>query len=98
MIRPIGHRTGLLILVLIISVIPYFINLGASSLWDTSEAFYAETPREMIESGNFTDPTFNYEPCLNKPPLSYWIVALSYRLFGVSEKSERIPIAIGAMI
>jgi len=98
MIRPIGHRTGLLILVLIISVIPYFINLGASSLWDTSEAFYAETPREMIESGNFTDPTFNYEPRLNKPPLSYWIVAVSYRLFGVSEKSERIPIAIGAMI
>jgi len=33
--------------------LPYFTNLGASSLWDSNEAFYAETPREMIESGKY---------------------------------------------
>jgi 4-amino-4-deoxy-L-arabinose transferase-like glycosyltransferase len=98
MIRRLNYRTRLLILALGLSAAPYFVNLGTSSLWDTNEAFYAETPREMIESGNFTDPTFNYLPRLNKPPLSYWIVAGSYRLFGISEGAERVPIALGAVI
>jgi 4-amino-4-deoxy-L-arabinose transferase-like glycosyltransferase len=98
MIRRLNYRTRLLILALGLSAAPYFVNLGISSLWDTNEAFYAETPREMIESGNFSDPTFNYLPRLNKPPLSYWIVAGSYRLFGISEGAERVPIALGAVI
>ena len=35
---------------------------------------------------------------MNKPVLSYWNVAASYRLFGVSEWSERLPIAIGGVV
>src|SRR6185436_10995091 len=41
---------------------------------------------------------FNYEPRVNKPVLSYWIVAAFYRLFGVSVGVERLAIALGAMI
>lgn len=75
----------------------YFVGLGSSSLWDSNEAFYAETPREMIESGDYINPSFNYQPRFNKPPLSYWIVAGFYRLFGVSETVERVPIALAAL-
>ena len=60
-------------------VAPYFLRLGASSLWDANEAFYAEAPREMIASGDFVNPTFNFRPRLNKPPLSYWIVVPFYK-------------------
>jgi 4-amino-4-deoxy-L-arabinose transferase-like glycosyltransferase len=87
-----------LIVILALAIAPYFIRLGGSSLWDANEAFYAETPREMIESGDYLNPTFNYRPRLNKPPLSYWIVVPFYKLFGVSEASERMAIALGAMI
>ena len=87
-----------LIVVLALVAAPYFVGLGASSLWDSNEAFYAETPREMIESHDYVNPTFNYRPRLNKPPLSYWIVAAFYKLFGVSEATERVPIVLGAMI
>jgi 4-amino-4-deoxy-L-arabinose transferase-like glycosyltransferase len=80
------------------AILPYFVGLGASSIWDANEAFYAETPREMIERGDYISPTFNYEPRLNKPVLSYWIVAAFYKLFGVSEGVERLPIAIGAIV
>ena len=86
-----------LIIILALAVAPYFIGLGSSSLWDSNEAFYAETPREMIESANYIDPSFNYQPRFNKPPLSYWVVAFFYKAFGVSELSERIPIALGAI-
>jgi 4-amino-4-deoxy-L-arabinose transferase-like glycosyltransferase len=83
---------------LALAIVPYFVGLGSSSLWDSNEAFYAETPREMIEADNYVSPTFNYQPRFNKPPLSYWVVATFYRSFGVSEAVERLPIAIGALI
>jgi 4-amino-4-deoxy-L-arabinose transferase-like glycosyltransferase len=89
---------GRLVLVLACAVAIYFVHLGAESIWDANEAFYVETPREMIESHDFINPTFNYLPRFNKPVLSYWIVALFYRVFGVSVTSQRIPMALGALV
>ena len=86
-----------LVVILALAIAPYFIGLGSSSLWDSNEAFYAETPREMIEAADYVNPSFNYQPRFNKPPLSYWVVVLFYKAFGVSELSERIPIALGAI-
>jgi 4-amino-4-deoxy-L-arabinose transferase-like glycosyltransferase len=76
----------------------YFVSLGNSAIWDANEAFYVETPREMLEAHDFLNPTFNYLPRFNKPALSYWIVALGYRVFGVSVTVQRFAIALGAMI
>jgi 4-amino-4-deoxy-L-arabinose transferase-like glycosyltransferase len=91
-------RRILLVALLVAAVLPYFVNLDATSIIDANEAFYAETPREMIESGDFISPAFNYEPRLNKPPLSYWVVAAFYRVFGVSLGAARLPIALGAVV
>ncbi len=76
----------------------YFISLGSASIWDANEAFYVETPREMIEAHDYINPSFNYLPRFNKPVLSYWIVAGFYKLFGVSVAVQRFPIAIGALV
>ena len=88
----------LLLLLLAAAVIPFFVSLGAASIWDANEAYYVETPREMIESGDYINPVFNYEPRFNKPVLSYWIVAGMYHLFGVSVTVERLAIAAMAML
>jgi 4-amino-4-deoxy-L-arabinose transferase-like glycosyltransferase len=80
------------------AIVPYFIDLGGSAIWDANEAFYVETPREMIERGDYVTPMFNYEPRLNKPVLSYWIVAGFYHLFGISVGVQRLPIALAAMV
>jgi 4-amino-4-deoxy-L-arabinose transferase-like glycosyltransferase len=85
-------------LLLLLAICPYFVNLGSSSIWDANEAFYVETPREMMESGDYVYPMFNYEPRVNKPVLSYWIVAAFYKLFGVSVTVQRVPIAIGGLL
>ncbi|MFY9609609.1 MAG: glycosyltransferase family 39 protein [Blastocatellia bacterium] len=91
-------RRFVLIVILTLAVAPYFVRLGASSLWDSNEAFYAETPREMIESQDYINPSFNYQPRFNKPPLSYWVVAAFYKIFGVSEAVERLAIALAASV
>jgi len=89
------HR--LLTLLLFVAGVAYVINLGAASIWDANEAYYVETPREMIESGDYINPTFNYEPRINKPVLSYWIVAPLYHAFGVSVAVQRMAIAAAAL-
>ena len=71
--------------------------VDGSSIWDANEAFYVETPREMLEANDFVNPTFNYLPRFNKPVLSYWIVAAFYQLFGVSVAVQRYAIALGAL-
>ncbi len=83
---------------LAVAVLGYFVDLGGSSIWDANEAFYVQTPREMLESGDYVNPSFNYEPRFNKPVLSYWIVAALYHVFGVSVTVERAAIAVGALI
>ena len=80
---PARFRQNLLRFLLVAAVIPYFVNLGVSSIWDANEAFYAQTPREMLEAGDWVTPSFNFQLRMNKPVLSYWEVAASYKLFGV---------------
>ena len=93
------QRSKLFLLLLLAAALSlFFVDLGGSAIWDANEAFYVETPREMIERGDYIFPTFNYEPRVNKPVLSYWIVAGFYKLFGVSVAVQRIPIAIGGVL
>ena len=83
---------------LLVAALPvFFLALGANSIWDANEAFYVETPRQMVERGDYITPSFNDAERLNKPVLSYWIVAGLYQVFGVSVGVERLAIALGAM-
>jgi 4-amino-4-deoxy-L-arabinose transferase-like glycosyltransferase len=72
--------------------------LGSFGILDPSDGLYAEGAREMLESGNFLTPAFNYTPFLEKPILVYWLIALCFKLFGVSEFSARLPAAIAAIV
>ncbi|MEJ2079541.1 MAG: glycosyltransferase family 39 protein [Acidobacteriota bacterium] len=81
------------LLLLALFILPFFVRPVASTVWDANEAFYVETPREMVASGNWILPTFDGEPRLNKPPLSYWIIAPFYQAFGVNLLWERLVMA-----
>ena len=90
--------TRLLTALLVLASILFFVNLGASSIWDANEAFYVETPREMIERGDLVVPYFNYEPRVNKPVLSYWMVGGLYAVLGESVAVQRVGIAVGGLV
>ncbi|MCS6294166.1 MAG: glycosyltransferase family 39 protein, partial [Nitrospira sp.] len=49
---------------------------------------------EMLETGDWMSPTFNYEPRYAKPVLVYWLMSASYKTFGVSEFAARFPSAL----
>ena len=83
--------------ILLALALPYFIHLGTSSIWDANESFYAETPREMLETGDYLSPQFNYQPRAQKPPLTYWAILVSYKILGINEWAVRLPGAIAAL-
>jgi len=71
-------------------VLLFTVHLGTSAIWDSNEAFYTETPRVMNLRNEYIVPFFNDQPRLNKPPLSYWLVAAAYRVCGVSVWTQRL--------
>jgi len=83
---------------LLLALPVFFVFLGANAIWDANEAFYVETPRQMLLSGDYINPSFNGLPRFNKPVLSYWIVAGLYKLFGTTVVVERVGIALGALL
>ena len=60
-------------------------------LLDRDEPRFAEAAREMLESGNFVVPKFNFAPRYAKPPLIYWCMAASYEVFGENAPAARLP-------
>ncbi len=71
-----------------------FSGLGARPLISPAEARYALVAREMLESGDWIQPHFNHVRYDEKPPLTYWCVAASCRLFGFTEFASRLPSAL----
>jgi 4-amino-4-deoxy-L-arabinose transferase-like glycosyltransferase len=59
-------------------------------LFEPDEGRYAEIPREMLARGEWIVPYLQGEPYLDKPPLMYWLVILSFRLFGEYDWSARL--------
>ena len=76
----------------------YFHNLGALGLVGPDEPRYAWIARDMQETGDWVTPRLYGKPWFEKPPLYYWSAALSFKLFGVSESSSRLPSAISALL
>ena len=70
------------------------LNLGASSLWEPDEPRYAEAVREMYETGDFLTPHYNYEYRFDKPIFYYWLIAGSFKLFGMNDFALRFPSAV----
>jgi 4-amino-4-deoxy-L-arabinose transferase-like glycosyltransferase len=69
-------------------------GLDAFPLRDNNEGLYAEIAREMLAGGNFIVPHLNGVPYIEKPPLLYWLCALSMKLFGVTPAAARLVSAL----
>jgi len=77
------------------------VNLGSAfspSLQDDADSTHAEAAREMYVSGDYVTLHVNGVRYLEKAPLLYWLVALSYHVFGVNEFSTRLPTVVAMFL
>jgi hypothetical protein len=83
--------------VLALAALPLLSGLGAWPLMEPDEGRNAEVAREMLAHGWWAIPHFDGLAYLDKPVLLFWMVAGSFRLFGVSELAARLPSAFAAL-
>lgn len=88
--RPVRWRGDLLWLALCFGAF-YFFAIGRVTLTNPDEPRYAEIAREMIVNDDWVTPRLNDTRYFEKPPLVYWMVALSRLAFGASEAAVRVP-------
>ena len=79
-------------------VLFHLVGIWNVPLIDRDEPRFAEASREMIERGNYVVPYFNNHFRFDKPPLTYWTQAASYKIFGENDFAARFPSAIAAAL
>jgi 4-amino-4-deoxy-L-arabinose transferase-like glycosyltransferase len=82
---------------LLLSFLTFFAGLGRQAITDSDEAFYAEAAREMVESGDWLTPHFNYQDRWQKPVLYYWLTAALYLVAGPVEWAARFWSALSGV-
>jgi 4-amino-4-deoxy-L-arabinose transferase-like glycosyltransferase len=68
------------------------------SLMDDVDAVQAQIARNMLDSGDWVTARLDGIAYLEKSPLKYWLIALSYKLFGVHDWVARLPVALSAVL
>jgi 4-amino-4-deoxy-L-arabinose transferase-like glycosyltransferase len=96
-LNPPPTRHALLAFLLALAAVLHVGTAAWGDLYDGVEGQVAAGAREMIGSGQWLVPTNNGVPQLHTPPLAYWAVALSFKIFGIGPTAARLPIAV-AMI
>jgi 4-amino-4-deoxy-L-arabinose transferase-like glycosyltransferase len=73
------------------------IGNATTSVWDQDEAAYAGFARRMLTQHDWVVPEFPYSQPHRKVPLTFWMIAGSYALFGINEFALRLPSVLGLL-
>ena len=82
---------------LLLAALTFFAGLGRGAITDSDEAFYAESAREMVLTGDWLTPYYNFEPRFQKPVLYYWLTAATYLVTGPTEFGARLWAAMAGL-
>lgn len=81
-------------LIFVFALLLYGLFSDIIPLVDPDEPVYGETAKEMLLTGDWLSPRIYGEYWYDKPPLFYWLDAVSFSVFGVSTFAARFPSAI----
>jgi 4-amino-4-deoxy-L-arabinose transferase-like glycosyltransferase len=71
--------------------------ISPPSLMDDVDSVQAQVARHMLTSGDWVTAHIDGLVYLDKAPLNYWLIASSYKVFGVHDWVARIPVALAAI-
>ena len=76
----------------------FFAAIFAPPLLDDADATHAQAARHIAISGDWTTLYVNGVRYLEKAPLPYWLVAISFRIFGFNTFAAHLPQAIAVLL
>ncbi len=85
-------KRGILLILFLMICAAYITGLFVDVTRDGSK--YASVAREIYENGNFLNPTIHGDPYYQKPPFLFWISAMSFKLFGISNFAFKLPVLL----
>lgn len=99
MVQLMERRSVQVIVLLILWASIYLSTIHSPAFFDDADSIHAESVREMVQTGDWTTLKINNGVrYLEKAPLMYWLSAASASLFGVTEWTIRLPIALFALL
>jgi 4-amino-4-deoxy-L-arabinose transferase-like glycosyltransferase len=93
--RPVGRWP--VVVLAVVWLLIYIPTLFTPGLLDDADSVHAEAAHEMVVTGDWVTLHANGVRYLEKAPLLYWLIAADYKLFGVSEWTTRLPLALGML-
>ncbi len=94
---PHRERRYALIVVLVAAAIYLGCVVSPPSLMDDVDSVQAQIARNMLDSGDWVTARLDGIAYLEKSPLIYWMIAVSYEIFGVHDWAARLPVALSAI-
>jgi len=91
-------RRALFVILIALAGLVHVATIGSGDLYSQTEGQYAGAAREMVETHHWLLPTTNCAPRLQKPPLLYWLIIISFKLFGVNAAAARLPVALAVVV
>src|SRR6476469_8466403 len=87
------HYRTLAVLTLMLAILNLGFRLDREVVTTWDESLYATSAAEMVQSGNWLVTTFHGDVDYynTKPPLNVWLIAASFKLFGINLWSLRLP-------
>src|SRR3954453_15570124 len=73
-------------------------RVSPPSLMDDVDAVQAQIAHNMLQSGDWVTARLDGVAYLEKSPLKYWLMAISFKIFGVHDWAARIPIALATVL
>lgn len=67
-------------------------------LVDDVDSVQAQIARTMLQSGDWVTARLDGVAYLEKAPLKYWLIAGSFKIFGVHDWAARLPLALSAIL
>src|SRR6266498_3356321 len=90
-------RHALFVILIALAALLHVVTIGSGDLYSQTEGQYAGAAREMVETHHWLLPTNNGAPRLQKPPLLYWLIIMSFKLFGINAATARLPLALAVV-
>lgn len=90
------HRVFLLLIAF--AAVVFLSDIWIYKEFVRAESYFALGSRLMVAQADWLTPHAPDELPLNKPPLTYWLIAISYKLFGANYGSARLPSVLAALL
>lgn len=88
-------RKRIIMLLVFFTSLTFYLAFNAYiPITDPVESNYALTAKEMVLSGDWLSPQIYGHYWFDKPIMIYWLIALSFKCFGITEFAARFPSAL----